>query len=131
MKHQLRRTFLIGSTALVTMAGTSLLAWGQEATFVMPTNEVGAATYNPVKAPMVNAASPLIFDRLVVQDIDQSFHPHLAQSWEEAPDGMQWVFHLRSGVTFHNGEPFDAAAIAAWIPTLAGTDNAYMVDAID
>lgn len=132
MKHQLRKAFLTGSTALVTLAASSLWALAQEAVFVMPTNEVGAATYNPVKSPMINAASPLIFDGLVAQDVaDQSFHPHLAQSWEEAPDGMQWIFHLRKGVKFHNGEPFNADAIAQWIPSFAGTDNAYMVEAID
>lgn len=135
MNMHLRKAFLIGGTALMTMAGAlaglSSSAWSQEATFVMSTNEVGAPTYNPVKATMLNVATTLIYDRLVVQDADQSFHPHLAESWEEAPDGMQWIFHLRQGVTFHNGEPFTAAAIAAWIPTFAGTDNEYMVAAID
>lgn len=135
MIHRLRKAFLGGSTALLTMTaaicGTASMAWSQEATFVMSTNEVGAPTYNPVKATMLNAATSLIFDRLVVQDADQSFHPHLAASWEEAPDGMQWIFHLRHDVKFHDGEPFNAAAIAAWIPTFTGTDNQYMVDAID
>lgn len=135
MKYQLRKAFLVSGTALMTLAGATFgaagLAWSQEATFVMSTNEVGAPTYNPVKATMLNAATSMIFDRLVVQDADQSFHPHLADSWEEAPDGMQWIFHLKQGVTFHNGEPFDAAAIAAWIPSFTGTDNEYMVGAID
>lgn len=131
MHQTLRRAFLIGSIALAAMATTSLTTMAQEATFVMATNEVGATTYNPVNTTLVNAAEPLIYDSLVVQDVDLTFHPHLAESWEEAPDGMQWVFHLKKGVTFHNGEPFNAAAITAWIPTFAGTDNAYMVEAID
>jgi peptide/nickel transport system substrate-binding protein len=134
MYMNLRKTLLAGGTALLASigaAGFGAPAWSQEATFVMGTNEVGAPTYNPVKASMLNAATSLIFDRLVVQDADQSFHPHLAESWEEAPDGMSWVFHLKKDVTFHDGEPFNAAAIAAWIPDFAGTDNEYMVDAID
>jgi peptide/nickel transport system substrate-binding protein len=135
MIMHLRKALFIGGTALMTMAaaiaGVSSSAWSQEATFVMSTNEVGAPTYNPVKATILNVATSLIFDRLVVQAADQSFHPHLAESWEESPDGMQWIFHLRHGVTFHNGEPFNAATIAAWIPTFAGTDNEYNVAAID
>ncbi|HEX6119143.1 MAG TPA: ABC transporter substrate-binding protein [Dongiaceae bacterium] len=135
MNVRLRTAFLIGGTALMTVAasiaGMSSRAWSQEATFVISTDEVGAPTYNPLKATLLNSATSLIFDRLVVQDADQSFHPHLAESWEEAPDGMQWTFHLRKGVKFHDGEPFNAAAIADWIPTFAGTDNEYMVDAID
>src|SRR3954465_14533180 len=89
LKHQLRKALLAGGTVLMTLAGGAFAlagtAWSQEATFVMGTNEVGAPTYNPVKATMLNAATSLIFDRLVVQDADQSFHPHLAESWEEAP----------------------------------------------
>ena len=134
MNMRIRKAFLIGSTTLLTMAGAvglSASAWSQEAVFVLGTNEVGAPTYNPIKAGILNSATSLIYDRLVVQDADQSFHPSLAESWEEAPDGMQWIFHLRKGVTFHNGEPFNAAAIAAWIPDFAGTDNDYMVAAID
>src|SRR5215470_9182935 len=131
---RLRKAFLIGSTTLLTLAGAAGLssaAWSQEAVVVMSTNEVGAPTYNPIKASLLNAATSLIYDRLVVQDADQSFHPHLAESWEEAPDGMTWTFHLKKGVTFHDGEPFNAAAIAAWIPDFQGTDNEYMVGAID
>lgn len=134
MNINLRKALLISGTALMTIAGSIAgtgAAWSQEAVIVMATNEVGAPTYNMVKASLLNAATSLIFDRLVVQDADQSFHPHLAESWEEAPDGMQWVFHLRKGVTFHNGEPFNAQAVATWIGTFAGTDNEYLVGAID
>ena len=32
----------------------------------------------------------------------------LADSWTASPDGMSYTFHLRSGVTFSNGDPFNA-----------------------
>lgn len=38
--------------------------------------------------------------------------PNLASAWEVSPDGKQWTFHLRPGVTFHDGTPLDAAAVA-------------------
>jgi peptide/nickel transport system substrate-binding protein len=131
----LRNTIVAGSIALLgAFAGTvgrPTPAWSQEATFVMSSNEVGAPTYDPIKAAMLNVATSLIFDRLVVQDADQSFHPHLAESWSQMPDGMEWTFKLRKGVKFHDGEPFDARTIAWWISRFAGTDNEYMVGAID
>jgi peptide/nickel transport system substrate-binding protein len=36
--------------------------------------------------------------------------PGLAESWEFSDDGLALTLHLKEGVTFHNGEPFDAEA---------------------
>lgn len=130
MFHSFRRPLLAASVSVAAMVAAAG-AMAQEAVFVLNTSEVGAPTYNPIKASNLNTATTLIFDRLVEMDQNRKFHPHLAESWEEAPDGMSWTFHLKSGVTFHNGEPFNAQTIAAWIPLFAESDNSYMTQSID
>jgi len=37
--------------------------------------------------------------------------PALAKSWEISPDGTVYTFHLRHGVTFTDGAPFNCAAM--------------------
>lgn len=44
---------------------------------------------------------------------DGHVEPVLATSWESNLDKTEWIFHLRRGVTFHDGVPFDADAVLA------------------
>jgi len=64
-----------------------------------------------------------VFDSLVVQDADGSFQPWLAASWEISPDGLEYTFHLREGVTFQDGEPFDAEAVKLNLDRAANPDT--------
>ena len=49
-----------------------------------------------------------VYEGLVRRDKDMAIEPALATSWEPIGDGAGWRFTLREGVTFHNGESFDA-----------------------
>jgi peptide/nickel transport system substrate-binding protein len=46
----------------------------------------------------------LIFDALLTRDEHLNVQPGLAERWD-VPDPLTYVFHLRHGVTFHNGQP--------------------------
>lgn len=54
--------------------------------------------------------SDQIYDTLFALPVDGSlnFEPRLAESWEMSEDGLSYTFHLRKGVTFHDGSPFTA-----------------------
>lgn len=54
---------------------------------------------------------PYLFDTLVVRDLDNSVQPLLAESWDVAEDGTSITFHLKEGVTFHDGTPLTADAV--------------------
>lgn len=127
----IRKTLAAAGISLAALLASHGASLAQEAVFVIATNEVGAPTYNPIKASNLNIGTTLLFDRLVSQDADLSFHPWLAESWEEAPDGMSWTFHLKKGVKFHNGEPFNAETIVKWLELFKASENAYMTKAIE
>jgi peptide/nickel transport system substrate-binding protein len=56
-----------------------------------------------------------IYDSLVLYDLGATtIRPGLAESWEISEDGREYTFHLRQGVNFHDGEPFNADAVVTW-----------------
>ncbi len=55
---------------------------------------------------------------------DPEISPELALSWESNEDGTEWTFVLREGVTFHDGEPFNAAAVKALVENVRDSDFA-------
>ncbi|MDP9396330.1 MAG: ABC transporter substrate-binding protein [Actinomycetota bacterium] len=55
-----------------------------------------------------------LFETLVTtKEGGTDVEPLLAERWQASPDGRTYTFNLRSGVKFHDGEPFNAAAVCA------------------
>ena len=54
----------------------------------------------------------LLYEGLV-KYVDGEIKPVLAEDWKLSEDGTQLTFYLRKGVTFHDGEPFNAEAAIA------------------
>lgn len=71
-----------------------------------------ALTMDPQKQGDMVSMNALInmFDTLTTRGRDNTLQPRLALSWT-ARDEHTWRFRLRPGVTFHNGEVCDAAAV--------------------
>src|SRR5215471_16098206 len=57
-----------------------------------------------------------MFDNLIrrdPRDSGKTIIPDLAHSWEIAKDGKTYTFHLREGVTFHDGADFTSEDVKA------------------
>ncbi len=53
-----------------------------------------------------------IYDKLLnYRPGTNEIEPGLATTWETTDGGRAWIFHLRRGVKFHDGTPFDADAV--------------------
>ena len=64
-----------------------------------------------------------LFDGLTRFDPDAKVEPALAERWDVTPDGMTYTFHLRRGVTFHDGSPFTRAQRRSQLATRARPDD--------
>ncbi len=81
-----------------------------------------------------------IYDPLVIEMPDGSLVPGLATEWEFVDDNLGLQLSLREGVTFSDGEPFDADAVkinieraktvegSAVAPLLASIDTVEIID---
>lgn len=54
-----------------------------------------------------------VWEPLITRDAQGGPAPCLAESWEMRAGGREWIFHLRHGVSFSNGTPFNADAVLA------------------
>ncbi|MBW4717870.1 ABC transporter substrate-binding protein [Saccharothrix obliqua] len=68
-----------------------------------------------------------VFDSLVELDQEGVVRPWLAERWEITRDRRSFTFHLRGGVTFHDGTPLDAEAVRATLDhaTAPATKSRY------
>lgn len=107
-----RRT-LLKSTAAAAAVGSFCTLPGRIAAQGADTIIIGkgeeAVGWDPA---MVTAASSFelmaaVYETLIIFDEDGRPMPILAESWEQ-PDETTYVFKLREGVTFHNGNPLTA-----------------------
>ena len=99
--------------------GSLIIAVGDEPPGLDPTASASAAIDRVVYAN--------IMEGLVKVDCNGQFVHGLAASWDVSSDGKVYTFHLRKGVSFQNGEPFNAQ-VAKWNierATTEGTKNAH------
>lgn len=101
---------------LALAVGISPAAWAQP---LQGGELVAASDLEPVSLDPIFGNAPsidgnyynLFYDNLFYLDADSVMQPELATSWTIAEDGSSMTLQLREGVTFHDGTPFNAAAV--------------------
>ncbi|MBL6598990.1 MAG: ABC transporter substrate-binding protein [Alphaproteobacteria bacterium] len=139
-----RRDFL-RQAALLGMTTTTAYAMANVLTGETPIKEAMAATPKAGGALKVSMrvqemTDPASFDwveksnvaRFLVEHLtrtraDNVTVPYLAKSWEASDDLKTWVFHLKEGVKWSNGDDFTSADVAhtvnRWLDPATGSSN--------
>ncbi|MGH9044653.1 MAG: ABC transporter substrate-binding protein, partial [Acidimicrobiales bacterium] len=72
------------------------------------------SSLDPGQEVHVAASAPLldaIYGGLFEQDANGTIVPVMAQSYDQSADEKTFTIHLRPGMTFSDGTPFNAAAV--------------------
>ncbi|MBC7811359.1 MAG: hypothetical protein H7175_09435, partial [Burkholderiales bacterium] len=129
---QLRLKLLGLWACVVVLMAASCSPDTQSAQFVAQHPIVYGLTLQPSGFdPHRNASSELgivlrqVYDTLVYRNPENDeIVPGLAQSWTISDDGMTYTFVLRQGVTFQDGSPFNAQAVATNLDRITNPETA-------
>lgn len=73
--------------------------------------EPGCLDGHGISATQQQFLGRLIYDNVVTLDDDGEIAPYLAESWDISDDGKTYTFHLKEGVTFSDGSPWNAEVL--------------------
>ena len=104
---------LAGCTAGGTAGGASSSSVLSVAASAAITTWDPVRSFRPKPSTWATSTNPCSGKTPKVQQ--NSIPPAIAESWRRNDDGKSWTFKIRSGATFHDGEPVNAAAVKASI----------------
>lgn len=121
MSRRPKRLALVALAATAALAMSGCASGGGGAPSDAAETEISLAlalptSWDPVTSRTgydINTIS-LSYASLTQIDADGNVQPNLAESWAYNDDGTEVTFTLREGLTFSDGEPVDAEAVAAF-----------------
>src|SRR5205814_2384827 len=125
--HMTRTSRIIGVWLLslvVAVLGIADPGWAQaKSELTIGLSGLASETLDPpVAGHFVKYYLALMFDYLVGSTADGQLSTTggLATKWENSADHKRWTFHLRKGVSFHNGDPVTAEDVKFSLERAAG-----------
>lgn len=123
--RRVRRAFFVLALAMVAGCGAEAGNAGGGSVLVY-----GSGDYTRINPAMDEHGeiNLLLFDGLTAHDGDNGIEAGLAESWTFDEGTNTYTFHLREGVTWHDGEPFTAEdvrfTVEAVMEPANGSENA-------
>lgn len=121
LRHRLQAPILLLASTLLTFAA----AQSQQSNtlvYVMAQQPVQLDPANIVDSGSAHIAIH-VTEPLIITDSQGALRPHLAESWESNEDASIWTIHLRHGVSFTDGTPFNAQAVKYTYDRIVDPEN--------
>ncbi|MBI4303434.1 MAG: ABC transporter substrate-binding protein [Chloroflexi bacterium] len=89
-------------------------------------SSLGEEKFDPATATQTNISMVLspMFDFLFRLD-GTKLAPGVIEKWEMAPDGLSWIYTVRKGIKFHNGEDLNADDVKLTLERYMSTGVLY------
>jgi peptide/nickel transport system substrate-binding protein len=118
---------LLGVVAAGALATMPLASAQQRGGTLIAAFSADPAGFDPVRGPsgMSHVVIEQVYSTLMLLDPDANPIPGLAASYEMSEDGLEYIFHLREGVTFHNGDPLTAEDVKFSLDRLREPESGY------
>ncbi len=87
---------------------------------------LGGEGFDPIKqtaTAILNMIAPV--NDFLVKAVGSDITPILAEKWELAPDGLSWIYTIRKGIKFHNGEDLTADDVKFSFERWASKESYY------
>lgn len=121
MSTKLSRVISLLLIIFLTTMGATAQAGGELS--VGLSNNVDTLDANVTTFSSVGIIMNHVYDPLVWQAPLGTFHPGLATEWSVNDNATEYTFKLRDDVTFHDGTPFNAAAVKYTFDRIANPDT--------
>ena len=127
-----RRQFNAGFGAAAALAltvswGRTALAEGKPGGTLIAAFSADPAGFDPQRGPsgMSHVVIEQVYSTLMALGPDAKPYPELAESYEVSKDGLTWIFKLRQGAVFHNGDGLTADDVKFSFDRLRAKDSGY------
>jgi peptide/nickel transport system substrate-binding protein len=107
----LNRRAMLGAAAL-TLPGGAQAADSRRVINAMMTDDPAHLCYPLANTRLMQEICGNINESLLLFDWQFQPHPNLARAFQVSPDGLNYIFHLRDDVVWHDGRPFTAKDVA-------------------
>jgi len=114
------RRLLLASAAAPAIALSSLPSFARDDATLRVVPSAAPKVLDPVWTTAVETRNHayMVYDTLFATDAKGGIQPQMVESYTASNDGKTWVFKLRKGLSFHDGQPVTAedvlASLARW-----------------
>ena len=132
----MKKIKVLGKFVVVSLLGILLLSCGTEQSKnvkeIKTTMSMDIDSLNPYKIVSSGTEEIMlnVYEGLFMPSVDGELIPTIAENYRISEDGKRYIFKIRKGIKFHNGNPLDVKDVEFSLNRMSGRDGSPTVSAL-